>query len=92
MENEILRVMDIFKTGRQLLPRDLKILQEQINNLTKANIDLMNEIKDHKDNAKFLCDYIKKNFVVDNYMINNLLKKYSRKETEITQNRKFNLY
>lgn len=92
MEDEILRIMDIFKSSTQILPHDFDELKKQMNNLVEANVNLMNEVKSHKSNAYFLCEFIRKNIETDDYMINNLLKKYARKETEITQNRKFNLY
>lgn len=88
MEEELLKNMGILKSGKQNLPYELAELKKQINNLVKANVNLMNEVKSHKSNAYFLCEFIRKNIETDNYMINNLLKKYERKDYEINQVKK----
>ena len=85
MEEEIIRVMDIFKNEKQLGKRDIQELKEQVRNLINANIKLMDEIKNYKSDAYFLCGFIRKNIKTNNYMINNLLKKYERKDYEISK-------
>ena len=85
MEEETIRVMDIFKNEKQLGKRDIQELKEQISNLINANTKLMDEIRNYKSDAYFLCEFIKKNINTNNYMINNLLKKYERKDYEISQ-------
>ena len=85
MEEEIIRVMDIFKNEKQLGKRDMQELKEQISNLINANTKLMDEIKSYKSDAYFLCEFIRKNINTSNYMINNLLKKYERKDYEISK-------
>lgn len=88
MENEILRVMDFFKNEKQLGKHDIQELKEQVRNLINANTKLMDEIRNYKSDAYFLCEFIRKNIETDNYMINNLLKKYERKDYEINQVKK----
>ena len=92
MENELLRVMDIFKKGNEISRAETETLKRRINEMLKANTALMDKAKDYRSDACLLCDFIKNNIQTDDYIIMNLLKKYERKNYEITQNRKFNLY
>lgn len=92
MENEILRIMDIFKKGNEISRTETETLKRRINEMLKANTALMDKAKDYRSDACLLCDFIKSNIQTDDYIIMNLLKKYERKNYEITQNRKFNLY
>ena len=92
MENEILRIMNIFKKGNEISKSETETLKRRINEMLKANTALMDKAKDYRSDACFLCDFIKNNIQTDDYIIMNLLKKYERKNYEITQNRKFNLY
>ena len=92
MENEILRVMDIFQKGNEISRAETETLKRRINEMLKANTALMDKAKDYRSDAYLLCDFIKNNIQTDDYIIMNLLKKYERKNYEITQNRKFNLY
>ena len=85
MEEGIIRVMDIFKNDKQLGKRDIQSLKEQVSNLINANTKLMDEIKNYKNDAYFLCGFIRNNIKTNNYMINNLLKKYERKDYEISK-------
>lgn len=85
MEEEIVRIMDVFKKDKQLGKRDIQSLKTQVNNLINANTNLMDEIKNYKSDAYFLCEFIRNNINTDDYMINNLLKKYERKEYEMIQ-------
>lgn len=85
MEEEIIRIMDIFKNNKQLGKQDIQSLKTQVSNLINANTNLMDEIKNYKSDAYFLCKFIRKNINTNNYMINNLLKKYERKDCEISQ-------
>ena len=61
MEEEIIRVMDIFKNEKQLGKRDIQELKEQVRNLINANTKLMDEIKSYKSDAYFLCEFIRNN-------------------------------
>ena len=92
MEEEIIRVMDIFKKGKEISVSETETLKRRINEMLKANTALMDKAKDYRSDACLLCDFIKNNIQTDDYIIMNLLKKYERKNYEITQNRKFNLY
>ena len=92
MENDILRIMDIFKKGNEISSSEIETLKRRINEMLKANTALMDKAKDYRSDACLLCDFIKNNIQTDDYIIMNLLKKYERKNYEITQNRKFNLY
>ena len=92
MENEILRIMDIFKKGNEISSSEIETLKRRINEMLKANTALMDKAKDYRSDACLLCDFIKNNIQTDDYIIMNLLKKYERKNYEVTQNRKFNLY
>ena len=92
MENDILRIMDIFKKGNEINSSEIETLKRRINEMLKANTALMDKAKDYRSDACLLCDFIKNNIQTDDYIIMNLLKKYERKNYEITQNRKFNLY
>lgn len=85
MEEEIVRIMDVFKNDKQLGKRDIQSLKTQVSNLINANTNLMDEIKNYKSDAYFLCEFIRNNMNTNNYMINNLLKKYERKDYEISQ-------
>ena len=92
MENDILRIMDIFKKGNEISRAETETLKRRINEMLKANTALMDKAKDYRSDACLLCDFIKNNIQTDDYIIMNLLKKYERKNYKITKNRKFNLY
>lgn len=88
MEEELLKIMNVFKSGTQILSRDLIELKRQADDLFEANVKLMDKAKRYKNDTYFLCEFIRKNINTDNYMINNLLKKYERKDYEISQVKK----
>lgn len=88
MEDEILKIMDIFKSGKEINKVDIIRLKKRIDEMLKANISIMDKAKDYKNDAYFLCNFIKNNIETDNYMINNLLKKYERKNYEISRVKK----
>lgn len=92
MEDEILKIMDSFEIVEVNEIRNVKILEKDINQLIKANTNLADKVKDYRSDAYFLCNFIKENIQTTDYMIINLLKKYERKNYEITQNRKFNIF
>ena len=86
MENEILRIMDIFKKGNEISKSETETLKRRINEMLKANTALMDKAKDEKSSEDIINQYHIMNSNNDTSIIVKNIKKVDKDEKIIFLN------